>query len=152
TESPIKYVASASSSSSYTSPQAAQTNTPARTRKRPVPCRTGSGGGPPPGPPPEPQGPPPGAAERGGAGACGSITLRRYVTPPVRIVTHTCGAGLLLTDSGMSGNPRRARAARPRPPPAPPASDGHLRRPPQTAALTRVPTRVRVATSCPSCG
>lgn len=81
TESPIKYEANATSSSSYTSPQAAQTKTHARTRNRPVPGRTGSraesvqGGDP------------------GGAGACGSITLRRYVTPQVRFVTHKCGTG-----------------------------------------------------------
>jgi hypothetical protein len=64
TESPIKYEARATSSSSYTSPQAAQTKTHARTRNRPVPCRTGSRGG-----------PAQGGGAPGGAGACGSITL-----------------------------------------------------------------------------
>ncbi len=42
TESPIRYEAMATSSSSYTSPQAAQTNTPASTRNRAVPGRSGS--------------------------------------------------------------------------------------------------------------
>src|SRR5690606_32579592 len=111
TESPIKYEASATSSSSYTSPQAAQTNTPLRTRNRPVACRTGSRAAPPAPPrPPDPPGPAgpcpgcaePGGAEPGGAGACGSITLRRYVTPSARSVTHTCGVCLHLTDFGMS--------------------------------------------------
>ena len=43
TESPIKYEASATSSSSYTSPQAAQRKTPASTRNRPVAGFTGRG-------------------------------------------------------------------------------------------------------------
>ena len=77
TESPIRYEARATSSSSYTSPQAAQTKTPARTRNRPgaradrqarralaAPGRRGLG-----------------RARRsvavpGWAGACGSITQR----------------------------------------------------------------------------
>ncbi|GAA3100175.1 hypothetical protein GCM10017687_09090 [Streptomyces echinatus] len=82
TGSPIKYEANATSSSSYTSPQAAQTKTQTRTRNRPVPGRTGSRAG------PVQEGGAP-----GGAGACGSITLRRYVTHSARLVTHTCGSG-----------------------------------------------------------
>lgn len=65
TESPIKYEARATSSSSYTSPQAAQTNTPARTRNLPMPGRTGSRAWP---------WTPQGGGAPGGAGACGSIT------------------------------------------------------------------------------
>lgn len=86
TESPIKYAASATSSSSYTSPHAAQTNTPARTSHRPVRCRTGSGTALPalPGPPGPagspgspvrgPSGPSQVCVEPGGTGACRSIT------------------------------------------------------------------------------
>lgn len=69
TESPIRYEASATSSSSYTSPQAAHTNTPASTRNRPTAGRTGSRAG-----ASGPQGPPQDGGEPGGAGACGSIT------------------------------------------------------------------------------
>ncbi len=80
TESPIRYEARATSSSSYTSPQAAQTNTPARTRNRPTPGRTGSRAAVPRPPdggvsePPEPPEPPQDGREPGGAGTCGSIT------------------------------------------------------------------------------
>ncbi|CAM5729079.1 hypothetical protein STENM223S_07649 [Streptomyces tendae] len=69
TESPIKYAASATSSSSYTSPHAAHTNTPASTRHRPTAGRTGSRAG-----ASGPRGPPQDGGEPGGAGACGSIT------------------------------------------------------------------------------
>src|SRR3954470_9761367 len=95
TESPIKYEARATSSSSYTSPQAAQTKTQARTRKRPVPGRTGSRAG-----PAQDGGAP------GGAGACDSITLRRYVTDAARFVTHTCGTE---EPPGHRGSRRSAR-------------------------------------------
>ncbi|GHF44623.1 hypothetical protein GCM10010218_27580 [Streptomyces mashuensis] len=45
TESPIKYEARATSSSSYTSPQAAQTKTVVSTRRRPSPAGTGNRAG-----------------------------------------------------------------------------------------------------------
>jgi hypothetical protein len=47
TESPIRYEARATSSSSYTRPHAAQMKTVASTRKRPARCRAGGGAGPP---------------------------------------------------------------------------------------------------------
>ncbi|GGW62616.1 hypothetical protein GCM10010503_44910 [Streptomyces lucensis JCM 4490] len=70
TESPIMYEANVTSSSSYTSPQAAQTKPHTSTRNRPGPGRTGSGTG-----PVEEGGPVREGGATGGAGACESITL-----------------------------------------------------------------------------